>query len=249
CPILDGVIAWVDCEIEQIVESGDHYIVIGRVRDLDIVKSVTPLAFFKGKFSQVFLPDESANRELTSYKAEQIAALFADHSPRHQKAKEIAELAGVNAQHYDEMIKPNGDIIKEILLEYLNTMLVRYRSAIAVASGSSEALQQLIKAMFSSIEDHRAATVLFQNERAALADNGDLELTNIERMMRHLWEETIKQGITSGEFRSDHEPRIVYSMIRDAVFVVARWYKSEGTYSVEELASNYTDHILNGMKS
>lgn len=246
-PILDGVIAWVDCDIDQIVESGDHYIVIGRVRDLDIVHSVTPLAFFRGKFSQVFLPEENANRELSSYKAEQIAALFADHSPRHQKAREIAELAGVNARHYDEMMKPSGEIVKEILLEYLNTMLTRYRKAIAEASDSPEALRQLVKAMFSSVEDHRAATVLFQNERAALADNGDTEITNIEKSMRQLWEDTLRKGIENGAFRKDLTPSIVYSMIRDAVFVVARWYKTGGIYSVDELAGHYTDLILNGV--
>ncbi len=35
-PILDGAVAWVDCDVEVVHEAGDHLIVIGRVRDLDI---------------------------------------------------------------------------------------------------------------------------------------------------------------------------------------------------------------------
>src|SRR5262249_52915322 len=33
-PVLDGVMAWIDCELTQTFESGDHYIAIGRVLQL-----------------------------------------------------------------------------------------------------------------------------------------------------------------------------------------------------------------------
>ena len=34
-PILEGVCAWFDCDVEQFVEAGDHVMVIGRVRAFD----------------------------------------------------------------------------------------------------------------------------------------------------------------------------------------------------------------------
>ncbi|TFY23802.1 flavin reductase family protein, partial [Escherichia coli] len=34
-PRLEGVSAWIDCEFESITEAGDHYIVLGRVLELD----------------------------------------------------------------------------------------------------------------------------------------------------------------------------------------------------------------------
>jgi len=49
-PILDGVLAWVDCEIDAIHEAGDHYIVIGRVHELDVETSTGPLLFFQGGY-------------------------------------------------------------------------------------------------------------------------------------------------------------------------------------------------------
>ena len=33
-PLLDGVLAWIDCDIESVTEAGDHFCVMGRVRDL-----------------------------------------------------------------------------------------------------------------------------------------------------------------------------------------------------------------------
>ena len=51
-PLLDGVVAWIDCDIETIHEAGDHDIVIGRVRELDVASGELPLLFFRGGYGQ-----------------------------------------------------------------------------------------------------------------------------------------------------------------------------------------------------
>jgi flavin reductase (DIM6/NTAB) family NADH-FMN oxidoreductase RutF/DNA-binding IclR family transcriptional regulator len=52
CPILDDVVAWIDCELGEVTEAGDHYIVLGEVRDLDIEESSLPLLFFQGGYGR-----------------------------------------------------------------------------------------------------------------------------------------------------------------------------------------------------
>ena len=51
-PILAGTLAWIDCDLEQSVEAGDHYIVLGRVRALDIADDdvADPLVLFQGGY-------------------------------------------------------------------------------------------------------------------------------------------------------------------------------------------------------
>lgn len=59
-PIIDGVIAWIDCTIEGIVDAGDHHFVLGRVVALEHVDESdepNPLLFFKGRLGQ-FHPHE-----------------------------------------------------------------------------------------------------------------------------------------------------------------------------------------------
>jgi 3-hydroxy-9,10-secoandrosta-1,3,5(10)-triene-9,17-dione monooxygenase reductase component len=48
-PRLHGALAWIDCDLEQVVEGGDHRLVVGRVRDLDS-GSGEPLLFYRGGF-------------------------------------------------------------------------------------------------------------------------------------------------------------------------------------------------------
>lgn len=47
-PILDGVLAWIDCEIHAVAEAGDHWWVMGLVRDLAVERDTGPLVFYRG---------------------------------------------------------------------------------------------------------------------------------------------------------------------------------------------------------
>ncbi|WP_249424011.1 flavin reductase family protein [Nocardioides coralli] len=49
-PLLDGVVGYVDCTIEAVHEGGDHYLVVGRVVDLDLVEDVAGLTYFQGRY-------------------------------------------------------------------------------------------------------------------------------------------------------------------------------------------------------
>lgn len=51
-PILDGALAWIDCDLGEIYEAGDHYIVLGQVRDLEIGTPAAPLVFFQGGYGR-----------------------------------------------------------------------------------------------------------------------------------------------------------------------------------------------------
>jgi flavin reductase (DIM6/NTAB) family NADH-FMN oxidoreductase RutF/DNA-binding IclR family transcriptional regulator len=51
-PVLDGVLAWADCDVESIHPAGDHDIVVGRVRDLGTGPSALPLVFFQGGYGR-----------------------------------------------------------------------------------------------------------------------------------------------------------------------------------------------------
>lgn len=49
-PVLDDVVAWIDCTLDAVHPAGDHYFVLGRVRELDIARPDQPLLFFRGKY-------------------------------------------------------------------------------------------------------------------------------------------------------------------------------------------------------
>lgn len=62
-PILDGVVAWIDCDIEHVGEAGDHYVVLGRVRELDVAGEARPLLFFQGGYGRFSAPSLLADAD------------------------------------------------------------------------------------------------------------------------------------------------------------------------------------------
>jgi 3-hydroxy-9,10-secoandrosta-1,3,5(10)-triene-9,17-dione monooxygenase reductase component len=51
-PILEGVLSWIECSIERVDEGGDHWVVLGRVTGLDVVREAPPLVFFRGGYGR-----------------------------------------------------------------------------------------------------------------------------------------------------------------------------------------------------
>ena len=58
-PILDDVVAWIDCALHAVHEAGDHFIVLGRVHELGAIRPEHPLVFLKGGYGR-FAPLDHA---------------------------------------------------------------------------------------------------------------------------------------------------------------------------------------------
>jgi 3-hydroxy-9,10-secoandrosta-1,3,5(10)-triene-9,17-dione monooxygenase reductase component len=54
-PIIDDVVAWIDCSLHQVHEAGDHFIVLGEVTAMSTERDVHPLLFLRGGYGQ-FMP-------------------------------------------------------------------------------------------------------------------------------------------------------------------------------------------------
>jgi 3-hydroxy-9,10-secoandrosta-1,3,5(10)-triene-9,17-dione monooxygenase reductase component len=63
-PIIDGVLTWVSCEIVDVHAGGDHYVVIGRVREMGECGPQRPLMFYRGRYSTLAVPVEEGPPEV-----------------------------------------------------------------------------------------------------------------------------------------------------------------------------------------
>lgn len=61
-PLIDGAAAWIDCELHDVQELGDHYLVVGRVVKMGSVPNRLPLLFFRGGYGK-FNPSSLAVAE------------------------------------------------------------------------------------------------------------------------------------------------------------------------------------------
>ncbi|MFE5289481.1 3-hydroxy-9,10-secoandrosta-1,3,5(10)-triene-9,17-dione monooxygenase reductase subunit [Nocardia sp. NPDC056611] len=53
-PVLDGALATIQCTVDNVLDGGDHYIVIGRVQALsESTDSGRPLLFYRGQYTAI----------------------------------------------------------------------------------------------------------------------------------------------------------------------------------------------------
>ncbi|MFJ8982401.1 flavin reductase family protein [Streptomyces sp. NPDC102282] len=50
-PVIHDANAWIECDISAVTEAGDHWFVLGLVRDLAVVSDRSPLLFFQGGYA------------------------------------------------------------------------------------------------------------------------------------------------------------------------------------------------------
>ena len=52
-PLINGVLAYIDCDLHSVLDGGDHDIIIGAVTDLDVKHEGGALVFFRGGYGRV----------------------------------------------------------------------------------------------------------------------------------------------------------------------------------------------------
>lgn len=101
-PILPDTIGWIECEVTETVEGGDHDIVVGRVLDLAVGRTTLPLLFFQGAYGRFALPSPVASSDPELIQGAQMAE--AVRGPLEELAAEIGADSSVMARVGDEAV-------------------------------------------------------------------------------------------------------------------------------------------------
>ncbi len=195
----------------------------------------------------------AAERSASDRRAEilQLAAdLFAERGFKATTVRDIAEAAGVLSGSLYHHFDSKESIIEELLREYVDELLADYRRIIAAGGPPREVLSRLANSVFASFAEHRAAITVWQNERQILDRRpGFAHLAQAQAEVERLWTEVIRQGIETGEFREDLDPRLAYRFMRDSVWMAVHWYSPHGPLTSQQLAAHYLAIMLDGIDS
>jgi flavin reductase (DIM6/NTAB) family NADH-FMN oxidoreductase RutF/AcrR family transcriptional regulator len=251
-PILDGVMAWIDCELTQTFESGDHYIAIGRVVELEADELGAPLVFFQGGYGNFM-------RRLAKKRAEPVdtagaglvqraAGLLAERGIANSSLAEIAEATGVSTAELEAYrLSPEG-IVDELIGEYVRTFHDECRQIASRSARATDIISSLLQSSFESMAANRVAVMILQNEREYLSKRPEFRyLDPLEREIKGYWLQTLDRGIAEGSFRNDLDVNLTYRFIRDVLFIAARWYHTKGSADRAALARTYTSLIRRGI--
>lgn len=101
-PILEGSVAWISCSVEEVLLRGDHYIVLGRVGNLEAMRSVSPLTFIRGGYGR-FTTDSLVSDEVPGLR-DQLRVSRMARATMERLARRTGYEVTAQAVHGDELV-------------------------------------------------------------------------------------------------------------------------------------------------
>ncbi|MBA2888787.1 TetR/AcrR family transcriptional regulator [Nonomuraea soli] len=178
------------------------------------------------------------------------AELFARKGFQATTVRQIADEAGILSGSLYHHFDSKETIVDEVLSTFLDDLVARYRAALEVGGTPREVLSEMVRIGFSTLEPHRAAITVMQNDwNYLLSLPGDrfAYLMKAEEEVERMWLEQIKAGQAAGEFRPDVDPKLTYRMIRDTIWVAVRWFRPGGRLNTTGLAEHYITMLFDGL--
>ncbi|GAA2902404.1 TetR/AcrR family transcriptional regulator [Streptosporangium fragile] len=178
------------------------------------------------------------------------AELFARKGFQATTVREIAEEAGILSGSLYHHFDSKETIVDEVLTTFLDDLVGRYRAALERDGDPRTILSEMVRIGFSTLEPHRAAITVMQNDwnylRSLPGDRFDY-LVKAEDEVERMWVEQIKRGQAIGQFRADVDPKLTYRMIRDTIWVAVRWFRPGGRLNTGGLAEHYITVLFDGL--
>ncbi|MFG2006119.1 TetR/AcrR family transcriptional regulator [Spirillospora sp. NPDC048911] len=178
------------------------------------------------------------------------AEVFAEQGYSATTVRKVADAAGILGGSLYYHFDSKESMADEILSTFLDEMWAAYDRVLAAGLGARETLEALVVESFRSIDRHRPAVVVYQNESKHLASSERFHyLLESRRRFEEMWLALLDRGIEEGVFRPDLDRSLVYRFIRDTVWVAATWYHTGGRLSAEEIAKQYLAMVLEGIQA
>jgi AcrR family transcriptional regulator len=176
------------------------------------------------------------------------AELFAEKGFQATTVREIADEAGILSGSLYHHFDSKESIVDEVLSGYLDELLTSYRATMERGGTPRELLSELVVTAFGTLETHRAAITVMQNDWNYLRQLDRFGyLVKAEHEVEAMWVGLLKDGAKKKVFRSDVDPKLTYRLIRDTIWVAVRWYRPGGPLTTKQIADQYLTILFDGL--
>jgi AcrR family transcriptional regulator len=178
------------------------------------------------------------------------AEMFARKGIRSTTVREIADVVGVLSGSLYHYFSSKDEIVKEILMGFLDTIRAEYDQVLARGQDAAETLREVVLVSLQVGRQQPDATAIYQNELRYLRESPQYsEVQAAAADVQRVWLGVIERGVADGAFRDDIAPRIFHRLIRDAVWLSGRGQHPDAGYSTEQLADAITSIFLDGFSA
>jgi AcrR family transcriptional regulator len=179
---------------------------------------------------------------------ERAADLFAKQGVAATTVREIAEAVGILSGSLYHHFASKDDIVDAIVSSFMEDLVTRYDAVLATGTDPASRLRGLVRASIATSAEHPHATEIYQNDARYLqAAEGTSVVRQSARAVRSAWIKVLEEGAAAGVFRDDVPVKVIYPLLRDGLWLTARWFVPTKTYGYDALAEDYLKVFVEGI--
>jgi AcrR family transcriptional regulator len=177
------------------------------------------------------------------------ADLFARQGVAATTVREIADAVGILSGSLYHHFASKDDIVDAIVGSFMTDLVARYDGVLTSTQDPAERLRGLVAASLETVAGHPHATEIYQKDARYLASTGEgkAPVTENARLIRRAWIGVLEEGVEAGIFRADVPVSVIYPLLRDGLWLTARWFKPSRGYGYDELAADYLKVFVEGI--
>ncbi len=171
--------------------------------------------------------------------------LFETHGYNKVTVDRIVQESGTSKGGFYHNFKSKDELLFTIHDYFITYVLNKAEEAVEKWSSPAERLYEIVKSFVMMFEKYRAHVTVFYQESLYLAPEFTEKVEKKRDRYKEIMFSVVQEGIAIGEFRKEIPVEIMSMAIFGMINWTYRWYKTDGKYSIEEIADIFADLIMN----
>lgn len=191
----------------------------------------------------------ASNRKRRS--AEIVAAaakVFAQRGYHGASTQDIADVLGIRQASLYYYFASKEAALEAVCADGIGDYETRARAILRSRQHAADKVARLVVQHLAPLQERLDFTLTFLRERRFLPEPARRRIRAIERRYEHTIEKVIEQGVISGEFRADLDPRMATLALLGLGNSAAAWYGRERGATLERTTANYVDLLVRAFR-
>jgi AcrR family transcriptional regulator len=173
--------------------------------------------------------------------------LFGSRGYHGTSVGDIATAAKITKGAFYHHFKSKEKLLVLIHEEYADYQYKAMQAAMSDTLSSAQQLRVLITCIVEAVGRYKPNVTVYFQERRYLTKSNLAKANRQRNELENAFMNVVEQGIASGEFRQDLDPRVACLGILGMCARTYQWYSPRGRLSASDVADNFSSMLVDGI--
>jgi TetR/AcrR family transcriptional regulator, cholesterol catabolism regulator len=161
--------------------------------------------------------------------------------------QDIADAVGILKGSLYHHVKSKEDLLYLIVKEPIARIYERMAEIVASDLSAGQKLRRAILAHLEAFDQHYPHLFVYLHEREEMKRRFREQFRLSPKQYERCWQQILREGVKSGEFRSDLDVQVVSYGLLGMLNWLYKWYDPRGRLGVREVADQFSTLALAGL--